>query len=145
MAHADGHPTFPIAPSMVLITSACAAGVAIASIGTAAIGAPPTLREAGAAAVIVIAAGLGSFMLLNRLARHGLSVLAMGQVALSVVRVLVVIVAAVALIHLAQLNPVPMTLCVATAYLFVVVAEAVWVGRRVLHLPTEPIAPRSLS
>jgi hypothetical protein len=145
MANPDGHPTFPIVPSMVLITTACAAGVAIAAMLAVVIGTLPTAREAVGAGVIVAAVGFGSLLILNRLASHGLNVLALGQVALSMVRVLAVIVTAVVWINSAQLNPVPTTICVAMSYLTMIIAEAVWVGRRVVQFSIEPGATGSLS
>ena len=84
-------------------------------------------------------------MLLNRISIHGLSALALGQVALTVVRLLGVIGATVALIALFGLNPTPTILCVSTSYLCVVIVEAVWVGRRVLHQSQEADVAGSLS
>ena len=145
MAHSDRHQPFPILSSTVLIATACAAGLALAWALAAWIDQAPTLHEAAASGALVLAAGIGGLMFLNRLSMHSTHAMALGQMALSVVRMLGVALAAAAMMAWGRFNPVPTALCLASAFWFSVIAEAFWVGRLVAQRPSGAEVAGSLS
>ncbi|MDX1565369.1 MAG: hypothetical protein R3236_08195 [Phycisphaeraceae bacterium] len=116
---------------MIWITVASLAGVLIGHAAAAGLGLPGSGRETAAAGMVVFGAGVASLLMLGRLRAFGPRAMALGQLALTAVRILFVLSATGALILLGGLEPARTALGVCAAYLLVVWTEAACVARLV--------------